>query len=353
VWGNSPTDVYAVDGLVAHWDGSQWSPLGPASGSFNAVWSSSSKDVFAVGWNGTVVHYDGTSWTSMSAGTNWPLRAVWGSGPNDVYAVGQGGTVVHFDGTAWSPRASQTVQQLNGVWGTSPNDVIIVGAAGTILRWDGAALAPLVSPTLDDLQAIWGDSPTNVYAVGDHGTAIHYDGSAWSVIATGSADHLYGLFGASDEWVIAAGFGDSLLSLPTATIPRHGGACAGPIPVYCGSASTFVGDNRSRPAAFASYGCGARADSGPEVFHELESPITGNIIVRLTPHGADLDLIALGADAGGGCDPSKCLAASQNAGNAAEQLTLSVTQGQTYYLVVDGYNGAARDYALEVDCRKQ
>ena len=67
-----------------------------------------------------------------------------------------------------------------------------------------------------------------------------------------------------------------------------------------------------------------------------------------------MDLLAVGADNQGGCDPAnECLAASQSDATNTEEITLNVTAGQTYYFIVDGYNGAESGYTIEVDCVKQ
>jgi hypothetical protein len=101
---------------------------------------------------------------------------------------------------------------------------------------------------------------------------------------------------------------------------------------------------------------GARPTTGSEVFYRLDCPVTGTVTVRLTPAEADLDLIVVAADGGdpqGGCDPTRCVAASQAAGLAVEEVTFESQKDVRYYAVVDGYGGAAGAYSLEILCAKQ
>ena len=137
--------------------------------------------------------------------------------------------------------------------------------------------------------------------------------------------------------------------LPT----RLGGACARPVPLYCGAKNPYFGDTTGQPANRSTYSGVSRALPGPEVYYRLDSPITGTITVRLEPHAADLDLALLGAQADQGCDlKSPSLAASNTAGTAPEIITLAVTRGRTYYFAVDT-PGAPSGYALTLDCQKQ
>ena len=215
VWGSSPANVFAVGygwnvgpdySTILHYDGSSWS--GMTSGSANAlydIWGSSASDVFAVGWSGTILHYDGASWNAMSSGTtNW-LRAVWGSSASDVFAVGWSGTILHYDGNAWSSMSSGTTENsLYGVWGSSASDVFAVGSSGTILHYDGNTWSSMTSSTSYDLNGVWGSSSSDIFAVGTY-TILHYDGTSWSVMSSGPVWFLGGVWGTSSSDVFAVG----------------------------------------------------------------------------------------------------------------------------------------------------
>jgi hypothetical protein len=109
VWGSSAADVFVagfqveqigsdfrVFGTIFHYDGTGWSrvTLPPGVGVLHEIWGSSAHDVFTVGDDGIVVHFDGTEWTSTKP-TGKGLLGVWGSSPGDVFAVGEGGTILH------------------------------------------------------------------------------------------------------------------------------------------------------------------------------------------------------------------------------------------------------------------
>ena len=58
VWGSSPSDVYAAadDGILLHYDGSQWTPAQQTDRTLLGVFGSSAADVYAVGLGGRVIH---------------------------------------------------------------------------------------------------------------------------------------------------------------------------------------------------------------------------------------------------------------------------------------------------------
>lgn len=104
----------------------------------------------------------------------------------------------------------------------------------------------------------------------------------------------------------------------------------------------YRGDTREATARVARYSCRPWWDeSGPEGLFILESPVTQTITATLGYDAllVDLDIFIL-AD----LDPEQCLAV----GN-----TYAIAEGAppgTLYLVVDGYEGDAGEYTLEVSC---
>jgi hypothetical protein len=253
----------------------------------------------------------------MSGGPDF--TGIWGTSGSNVYAVDRNGMVQHFDGAAWAAAGSISNSQaplfpMSALWGRSASDLFLVGGPlGAGLHFDGSTWSPFAFGGL----AIWGDSHT-VMAVGS-GTV----GEAVVQRFAGRVENL------------------------------DGGACASPIPIYCGSPTPYFGDTVGAQARVASWACATRPTSGPEVYYRFESPISGSITARLSPHAGDLDLILVGADAMSRCDPATCIAASQNDGTAEETVTTTVKQGATYYFAVDGYGGATSGYTLTLDCTKQ
>ncbi|MDF2693089.1 MAG: hypothetical protein K0S65_1472, partial [Labilithrix sp.] len=88
--GASGTLRHYVGGPLA-WD---TVPASPTTADLNAVWGSSSSDVWAVGNAGVVLHYDGKSWSRVKVaglGRRRPtLTAVWAPLPGRVWIGGQG-----------------------------------------------------------------------------------------------------------------------------------------------------------------------------------------------------------------------------------------------------------------------
>ena len=169
--GNSPRTTQNLGEQVGRiWrlrDGSWTLELSLSSdlSTFLHAWGSDEADVYAVGGRnlfgspetplGLIAHYDGTTWAVVSDQIEQPLNAVWGSSSSDVFAVGQGGLILHFDGTQWTRQESGVTVNLNGVWGSAPNNVIAVGGGGTILRWDGHSWMRLDSGSTTNLTGVW------------------------------------------------------------------------------------------------------------------------------------------------------------------------------------------------------
>ncbi|MCB0630812.1 MAG: PKD domain-containing protein [Lewinella sp.] len=78
--------------------------------------------------------------------------------------------------------------------------------------------------------------------------------------------------------------------------------------------------------------------------HYFTTTTAGDVEINLTGLSANLELFLLGA-----CDRGECMRYSQRSGTQSEQISAFLDAG-TYYVVVDGYNGATSDYTLRVDC---
>lgn len=111
----------------------------------NAVWGSSSGDVWAVGNRGAVRHWTNATpkrWAIVDVPTTEDLRAIWGTGPKDIWVVGDNGTILHYDGTTFEPASAKFgvgsfPPNLRGVWGSSADDVWIVGDSVVLHRNSG------------------------------------------------------------------------------------------------------------------------------------------------------------------------------------------------------------------------
>ncbi len=226
VWGTSSSDIFvgSVSSFIRHYDGSTWTSQNTYAGDeLNAFWGSSASDVFAVSRRGTIAHYDGNAWSRMVSGTEWQLNSVWGSSSRDVFAVGDARVILHYDGQSWTPMGGATASDLGGVWSTGEDDVFAVGAYGTIVHYDGASWTAMPSGTTANLEDVWGSSPSDVFAVGwsykttttfgsEWGDVLHYDGNTWTAMTIQVPNEkLCGVWGSSPSDVFAIGRSGTIL----------------------------------------------------------------------------------------------------------------------------------------------
>jgi cysteine-rich repeat protein len=126
-----------------------------------------------------------------------------------------------------------------------------------------------------------------------------------------------------------------------------GGLCQ---PLTCLKCGDYIfGTNVGAPSEMADYGCPVRSKSGSEVEYRFYSTAISNVTVKLTRMTADLDLIVLGTDGSGACDPAgQCVAGSQIW--IDDEVTFTTAVDRTYFIVVDGYSGAEGAFMLQVEC---
>ncbi len=113
------------------------------------------------------------------------FNAVWGSSTADVWVVGESGRILRSSAGRWAAMTSGVTTDLHGVWGASASDVWIVGSGATILRWNGTALTRMASPVARDLVAVGGCSATDVWVIaqtegsGEAPALLRWDGRQW------------------------------------------------------------------------------------------------------------------------------------------------------------------------------
>ena len=254
--------------MALHWDGTQWKPVRtPALNTndnavFNSVVAFGANDVYAVGYqpatNGAVQtlieHWDGTNWTVMTSpnpsATGNTLTAVAGTSASDLWAVGTSTDApttsiqtltLHFNGTSWAvvpspnPLPKQFLNQnvFQSLTATSSSDVT---AAGYLLdsasfrfltfveHWNGTAWTVSTTPNpssgagdFNVFRGVSAVSANNIYAVGYFANASttgqqqtlieHFDGVSWTIVSSptkGLAQQLNGVFalpGSGNVWV--------------------------------------------------------------------------------------------------------------------------------------------------------
>lgn len=113
--------------------------------------------------------------------------------------------------------------------------------------------------------------------------------------------------------------------------------CASATPIYCGQ--PVNGSTIGAPSNVDVYSCNSWIQSGPERVYILNTTEEGTITASLSELTADLDIIILDA-----CSETSCLAEGNNTA-----VVPNAPAGQ-YFVVVDGYGGAAGDFKLTVNC---
>jgi hypothetical protein len=118
----------------------------------------------------------------------------------------------------------------------------------------------------------------------------------------------------------------------------------------CGSGPTTVTGNTSAMAnTVQNYPtCAPWEYNGPETWHEFTPSCDGPVTVSLSgPANQDLDLLVLVGECAG--DAETCAGISAELGSV-ETVTFDAVVGTTYYIVVEGFDGAAGAYTLETFC---
>ncbi len=124
--------------------------------------------------------------------------------------------------------------------------------------------------------------------------------------------------------------------------------------LYCGDAVSlecgvpYYGNNVDGSDDVSLYGCDGNVlnveNNGPEKVHTFTVTEAGPVEISLSGLNANLELFLLRS-----CDRGDCIEYSQHPGTNSEYISEYLQPG-TYYIVVDGYNGAVSPYTLEVDC---
>jgi hypothetical protein len=249
-----------------------------------------------------MVRYDGTSWTAEEANT------------------------IHCDssGTAWS--VGESFNYTTGA--PSALDV-----TNTVAYWDHGTWRPV------DVSGItWRILSLDVYRttliLGTLKGLAFVDGIGTG--GTGGTSGTGGTIGTGGVSGSTAGATGGTTSSPDAGVAN---SCQNPLPLQCGDRlnhSTLV---QGRPDVWSAYACSQRVLSGPETIYVIQPPTGCQVSVQLKNLSADLYAFLLPS-----CDSWSC----------TEQLsgyvTFTAQAGQPKFVAVDGANGAAGTYTLQVDC---
>jgi hypothetical protein len=122
------------------------------------------------------------------------------------------------------------------------------------------------------------------------------------------------------------------------------GTCANPIALSCGDA--ISGNTANGEDNYQEHGGGNSNYTGPELVYEFEAA-AGNVTIHMTNLSADLDLYLLDICT----DPvAGEIEFSENGGTLNETISLTLTSGGTFYIMVDGFNGNVGTFDLSLSC---
>ena len=211
----------------------------------------------------------------------------------------------------WAGLAAELVQQSGGALGNP--GALLYGRCGT------AALHDITSGSN-----------------GDYSAGVGYD------MVTG-----LGSFDARNLLAAVAPTSTTTTSTTTTTLP---GRCTSP-PVIPAQGGTFSGTTSGTSSLAGS--CGSSGTSPEQVF-QWTPAVSGTATIQTCGAGTTFDTVLYlrsGSCAGGpevaaGCNDDAC--SNANGLFRASRLTPTVTAGQTYYIVVDGYGGAPGTFSLTV-----
>src|SRR5207244_4250231 len=135
----------------------------------------------------------------------------------------------------------------------------------------------------------------------------------------------------------------------TTTLPG-GGACSSPTAIPA-PGGTFSGTTSGTSALAGS--CG-RSGESPERVFQWTPTVSGTATIQTCGAGTSFDTVlylrsgvcASGPEVAAGCNDDAC--ANATGLNRASRITPTVTAGQTYFIVVDGYAGAPGALSLTV-----
>jgi photosystem II stability/assembly factor-like uncharacterized protein len=176
------------NGLILHYTvNSGWQPdnvEGSVRAPLLGISMDSSRDGWAVGYDGTFVHYDGSAWSMGPGPANFNKNVVGVAmlSPTNGWAVGYGGSILHYDGLQWSLVQSPTTFDLRSVAMSSNQEGWAVGDNGTIVYFNNGIWRTVASPTSNVLNDVSMLSANEGWAVGDNGTILHYRDRVWESV---------------------------------------------------------------------------------------------------------------------------------------------------------------------------
>ncbi|MFN8299946.1 MAG: SpoIID/LytB domain-containing protein [Chitinophagales bacterium] len=180
-----------------------------------------------------------------------------------------------------------------------------------------------------------GDLDVFILSGCDPSTCVGSVGSYYATLNNAVAGHTYYVVVDADDGS-TSGY-NIQITCPSNSVQTLN--CNNAIPLTSGQ--PYTGSTTTGSSVVSQYGCNTWNESGSEIVHSITLPSTGTLTCSLTGMSSDLDLFILDA-----CNQSSCVNVFDNNG------TTTLSAG-TYYLVVDGYNGASGSYTLTATFNNQ
>ncbi|MBC8395452.1 MAG: hypothetical protein H8E08_00590 [Candidatus Marinimicrobia bacterium] len=207
------TSIYAIGALniwcssdagsYVRWNGQCWQSewIQDRNGGINAMWGTSSSNMYFVGGGGSIVHYDGNTFTRIESGIDIPIVDLWGRDENDIYlcqfnsTTGHSG-ILHYDGnqleslyyfesivhnsdtlsgaihTIWIYGDTLYAGYSSGIWKEN-----IFQKKGVVTFWTKIFSENVYS------NKIIGQSNNDIFIVGNWMKMAHYNGVSWKSYA--------------------------------------------------------------------------------------------------------------------------------------------------------------------------
>ena len=123
-----------------------------------------------------------------------------------------------------------------------------------------------------------------------------------------------------------------------------GDTCVADWTLECGASDAWSTTYGGTTNVVDAWSCNAEDGyAGPEYTYRFAAPYAGKVTVYLTDETDETDLLVVDSQ-GQGCHSNNCSAWDYST------VTLTVTEGQQFFFVVDGYEGATGDYVIHVQC---
>ncbi len=114
--------------------------------------------------------------------------------------------------------------------------------------------------------------------------------------------------------------------------------------LYCDSSDSWSTLNPGATDLLDNYGCNFFDYPGAEYTYIFQAEATGPVTFTLSDESADLDIMVLSEASDGSCLASECMDWGLN------DITIDAVAGNTYFIVIDGYNGEEGSYTIKVTC---